>query len=308
MSGTFQTTYWTDDGTKTTVSALPTPTFGDFGPPALPSALLVPDSSASGYAKFPLSVDANQSFSVAGVPAGPYFLELDNNDTLPVRCAGPGGFSGAAPVVMPELFELSANVPDLVVVSSARPDLMRPTSIPGSNIALDISNLDPWATGDQIQLVSSQALTNFHAFLSPAPQTGAPSYTGTSFWIGDGLPDASKGDVLSIDQRVRSTLTSGTSTATLSKTTKFARLTNVTVPDGGTGNASAQLTEAPQTGAVTVDLRSSQFAALATDVHPTLATSQSGEVIVLAVPHSASYPDMPSTTITSLATVNVLSD
>ena len=177
-----------------------------------------------------------------------------------------------------------------------------------TNIALNVTDLEAWDTSDRLQVTSSQALTNYRAFVSPAPMAGVTSFNGTAPWFGDGLGDASKGDVVFVHQRVKSTPVSGTSTASLMTTAKFARLTDVTIIDGGTASASAQMTAAPQSGAMAIALRSSQFAALAPDVHPTLATVEDGQVIVLSVPHSANYPDMPSTLVTSLATLDVLTD
>jgi len=191
-------------------------------------------------------------------------------------------------------------------VSSARRDLVAGTA--PTNIALNVTDLEAWDTSDRLQVTSSQALTNYRAFFSPAPMAGVTSFNGTAPWFGDGLGDASKGDVVFVHQRVKSTPVSGTSTASLMTTAKFARLTDVTIIDGGTANASAQMTAAPQSGAMAIALRSSQFAALAPDVHPTLATVEDGQVIVLSVPHSANYPDMPSTLVTSLATLDVLTD
>lgn len=303
VSGTFQTTYWADDGAKVTLNTLPTPTFGISGPPATPSALLVPDSSTSGYAKFAFSVDANQSFSVPGVPVGTYFLELDKADSLPVSCVG-GGIQVVS-VVIPQLFELTADVPDLQVVTSARRDVAAPVPTTFTNVAFDITNMDPWVPGESIQVVSSQALTNYRAFFSPAPAATVTSFMGTSPWFGERLPDATKGDVVFVHQRVPSTVMSGASTASVVRSTKFARLKNLTVVDGATSNAAVPLIAAPQTGSLSTNIQSSQFAALAADVNPRAATLLDGAIVVLAAPHSVSYPDMPASSLAGVATVGL---
>jgi hypothetical protein len=114
------------------------------------------------------------------------------------------------------------------------------------------------------------------------------AFTETFDWFG-GLPDAAKSDTVFVYQRASTTTVNASNVA---RTTKFKKLTDLTVLEGTTTSATVVLEAAPQTGTLTGDLRSSQFAALAADVHP--GASLSGfSVSVLAVPHSLAYPDMP---------------
>ena len=274
VSGAFQTTYWTDAGTKTTLKGLPTLVFGD--PAATPSAILVPDGSASGYTKLPLVLSGDQSFAVSGVPTGPYFLELDAISTAAAVCG--------EPLTIVHLFELTTSTPDLASVTAARPDVVTPQAFP--TVSFDMSNLDPWGSRDRLFIASSQARTS--QLLLAFPPLHATSFTGTFDWFG-GLPDASKNDAVFVYQRASTVTGNG---STVARATKFKKLIDLTMLEGTTTSATVALEAAPQTGTLGADLRTSQFAALAADVHPG-ASLNSFSLSVLGVPHSLTYPDMP---------------
>src|SRR5260370_27905788 len=70
ISGTFQTIYKRANGSTTTVSE---PLPGT----AVVTGLIVPDGSAQGYARIPMTVGADGHFDVSGVPVGKWFLQLD---------------------------------------------------------------------------------------------------------------------------------------------------------------------------------------------------------------------------------------
>lgn len=285
VSGTFRTTFWTDDGTKTTLNRMPTTVLD--GTTGAPAALLVADSSPPGYTKFPLTVDASQGFTVPGVPAGPYFLELDKTEFFAASCGA--GFS-VVEVTVPQLFQQSTSTPDLEAVTAARSDLVVPAS-PLLQLTLDVTGMDPWTSSDQIRMASSQALPSFLSFPT-APADGATSFSGNADWIAEGLPDASKNDVVFVYQRAASSVNVGGNAATVRRGTKFKRLTDLTVVDGTTTTATVALEAAPQTGSVRANLASAQFAALASEVNPEAVLLGFG-LSVQAVPHSSSYPDMP---------------
>jgi hypothetical protein len=286
VSGTFQTIHWTDDGTKTTVSGTPTLTtrIGDL--PAAPSALLVADASVAGYTKFPVTLGADQSFAVSGVPVGSYFLELDATTTSVALC-GPG--QTPVPIQIVNLFELRANAPDLAAVTSTRPDVVTPQSAPA--VTFDVSNMDAWGTRDRLFASSAQAQSS--QLILPGPATGATLFTTTSNWIG-ALPDASKGDTVYVYQRHSSAIGSGPSAGLVSRATKSLKLTNLTVSATAANSATVALATTPQTGALATDVRNSQAAAIAADVNPSAVLS-SFSVNVVPAPHSITYPDMPLT-------------
>jgi len=284
VSGTFQTTYWPDDGLKTTVSSPPPE-----GSTA--KAILVPEATAAGYTTIPIVLDSNQSFSLSGVPAGPYFLQLDMKTAA--LCQGcPGGIPDVE-VVTAQLIELRADSPDLSTLSAARPDVAH--AAPGQfALHLDVTGLAPWVTGDSLLTASSQG---FHyGRMSPGrPATGATALGGTWVLFTDGLPDAAKGDVFYAYQRSTTAIGSGVSAGTVVAASRYARLTDVTLTPSSSSLSVTLTDSAAQTGVVRADIRYSQFAALAPLVHPSAVPATIGAGFsIQAVPHSVEYPDMPS--------------
>jgi hypothetical protein len=291
VTGAFTTTFRPDDGTTTTLSTPP-----PFQQKAV--ALLVPDGSPAGYTAFPITLAADNTFTVAGVPSGSYFLQLDSS------------FLGPVSGTNTNLFELTVDTPDLSSISAARPDLGR-VSVP-TQVTLTLSNLQPWETGNAILISSSQGDSYLRpaSLLVPRPTPGITSYSGTFDWLccstarnDPGLPDALKNDVVFVNQRSTLRIGSDSSAADLRYASRYARVTDFTLANGVPSTLSASLVETPQTGLIRADVRGSQFAALATDVHPTArpTTSPSGNLgfSVQAVPRSASYPDMPNNSPTS---------
>src|SRR5712692_4250984 len=281
VSGTFKTTYWLDDGTKTTVNS-PPPNGQTV------KAILVPTGTTAGYTTIPITLDSNQSFTLSNVPAGPYFLQLDA-PRFPI-CQGCPGGNFHEEVVFTQLIELRADSPDLTFLSAARPDVVHT----GRFIHLEVSGLAPWVSGDSVVTASSQAAHYGRFSPSPTPSAGSTAAGGT-LGLFDGLPDASKHDVFYVYQRSTTTVGNGSSVGTVAAASRFARLTDLTITQT-TSSVSLTLTDsAPQTGAVAADIRYSQFAALAPLVHPTAVPSVFGAFVsVPAVPHSLEYPDKPS--------------
>src|SRR5260370_42336552 len=112
VSGTFETTYWPDDGSKTTVSSPPPEGY-------TAKAILVPEATDAGYTTIPIVLDSNQSFLLSDVPAGPYFLELDRKAAA--LCPGcPGGAPEEVALTQP--IEVRPGSPGLAAPSAARPD------------------------------------------------------------------------------------------------------------------------------------------------------------------------------------------
>ncbi|HEY6785494.1 MAG TPA: fibronectin type III domain-containing protein [Gemmatimonadales bacterium] len=278
VSGAFETTHWLDDGSKTTVRE---PPLGK----AVLKALLVPDGSATGYTVKAALTDANQAFSVKDVPAGPYFVQLDN----PVYPCCSGGLMVQA--VETTLIEQAADTPDFGRVTASRADLTMYDY--GPLPAFNISGLDPWAAGDRIQIASAQGKSYAGLRLSPSPAEGTTAYDGAQWDFTEGLPNASKGDSVYVYQRSIRTIGSGGTAAMVQVPTRYARKTDLTVVVGGPP-IDVALAQAPQTGSVRVAARFSQFAALRAQVHPgAVASTLLPGVAVIAVPRSVTFPEMP---------------
>jgi len=284
VSGTFQTTYWPDDGSKTTVSSPPPEGY-------TAKAILVPETSAAGYTTIQFVLDSNQSFSLPDVPAGPYFLQLDRKAVA--LCQGCPGGAPQEEVVLTQLIELRRDSPDLTALSAARPDVAH--AAPSQFVLhLDVTGLAPWVSGDSILTASSQGF-HYGRMAPSRPAAGTTAAGGSWVLFSEGLPDASKGDVFYVYQRSTTPIGSGVSAGTVVAASRYARLTDLTMTLS-TSSLSLTLTDsAAQTGAVRADVRYSQFAALAPSVHPSALPATNGVGFsVQAVPHSVEYPDMPS--------------
>lgn len=278
VEGTFRTTFIADDGSRITRSA-PLP------PGSRVSALMRDDDAPGGYFSLPGTLAADGSFVIPGVPDGRYFLLVDR---------------GNGPV----LHEQSTSTPDLTSLVSQRADLSFETR--NTPVLLDVQNLEPWTVGglfngDLFQVNSSQAgVDDTRPFrndgLPPAPAPGATSFHGAIQWTFRpsgrptlGLPDASRNDVLFFHQNPHQTHGSGDATLAERHATRFARLDNVTLPDGGPASISMILKDAPQTGEVRADIRWSRYQSIAAQISPG-ATLNNWAFDVFGRPHSVQFP------------------
>jgi hypothetical protein len=289
VTGAFTTTFRLDDGSETTLST--PPPFHQTG-----AAILVLDDSPTGYTSFPITLDADYTFEVPGVPTGTYFLRLDTP-----------AFAPSARNT--HLFEMTVDTPDLSSISAARPDLKRASAV-YTPVMLNLANLEPWELKHNIGIYSSQADVYWPpVYLSPALPLGVTSHSLFLGWTccglfshldnPFGLPDASRNDAVFVVQRSYFLIGSGSSAATLGYPIRYARVTDFTLADGGPGTLTAPLVDAPQTGRLRADVRGSQFAALASDVNPTARPATQSifgrnlTFSVVAVPRSVNYPEMP---------------
>jgi hypothetical protein len=256
VSGNFKTTYWVDDGSQITMSSPPPDG-------QMMKAILSPNGSAAGYTIIPITLDSDQSFTVSNVPEGPYFLQLDSAGyEFCHGCPGPSPYDQAVEVVFTQLIELRADTPDLTSVTAGRPGLVRTDPDQVWPIHLEVSGLAPWVPGDSVRTASSQADHFGYFSATPRPSQGSTTASGTWYTAG-GLPDASKNDVLYVYQRSTTQVVDGSNVGTVGASSRFARLTDLTLTQS-TSSVSVTLTNsAPQTGAVAADIRYSQFAALA---------------------------------------------
>ena len=278
VSGRLVTIYQPDSGASATLG-------GALGLRMHVTALWVPGST--GYSRMPVVSAPDYSFSVPNVPQGQYFLEID---TL-YKEADYGA----------QLFAFTTSTPDLSMIAAARPDVQIATHSP--QVTLDISNLLPWVypsgayTGDLLMVAGSQA----NAFGRPhsvRPAAAATTWHGTFDWnrmatstTPAGLPDVSKGDVEFIYQRATRALGGGVA----HRAARYQRLDTLTLTDGTAASLSVALADAPQTGSLHVDVRGTQWAALAKQVNPAAGFTDvaSGGVSILAVPHSLDFPNLP---------------
>ena len=284
VSGTLATVYWADDGSKTTLP-------GSLGPARTVPAIWVP--AGQNYRRVQVSIGADSSFSVEGVPEGPYFLELDTQWDPTTTWA--------------ELFELTTSTPDLTTVVTARPDVQVATQ--PTQFTLDVAGLAPWVrpsgdfSGDMLLFAGSQAhVYGRPTMASAAPGDGATTWHAVWDWnrmntasVGAvGLPDASKGDVEFLYQRASRPVGSAATPGMAHVATRFQRLDALTLRDGVAGSASVAVVDAPQTGSLRANLRNSQWAALLADANPAMKPFRNQGVSVIAIPRSLDFPDQPA--------------
>jgi hypothetical protein len=282
VSGTIATVYWADDGSKTTLA-------GTLGPARTVPAIWVP--AGQNYRRVQVGSGAGSSFSVQGVPEGPYFLEVDTQ--------------WDPTTTWTELIELTTDTPDLTTVVTARPDVQ--VAAQPTQFTLDVAGLTPWVrpsgdfVGDMLLFAGSQAhVYGRPVVASAAPGAGATAWHAVWDWnrmstaSAIGLPDASKGDVEFLYQRASRPLGTGATQGMAHVATRFQRLDALTVHDGVAGSASVTLVDAPQTGSLRANLRNSQWAALLTDANPATKPFRDQGVSVLAIPRSLDFPDQPA--------------
>jgi hypothetical protein len=262
--------------------------------------LVAPDGRGQGYARFPVVVGDDGHFLVSGVPVGKWFLQLDRSD-FALRGNPPRMVSTVATQLIP----ITTGAPDLSTLVAARRDLARVrTSTP---VTADFSNLEPWVSGAQIVAVSAQA--DLWQNLYPSrPVVGVTSFRTEFDWqrgFGPrlpGLPDPDQGDVVFLYQRgfARPLIPNGT--ATVQKAVRYARLDALRIVNGQPATFSVPLIEAPQTGNLSADVKTTRFAELAADVNP---RAQLDYLFlgVQAVPHSIQYPDEPADGARPLLTI-----
>jgi hypothetical protein len=277
VSGTFLIDYQPGSGTRTRVPAAPwvdAISSLDRDPGYRLDGLLVPDSSATGYTLHPAALGPDYSFSVPDVPVGRYFLVLSRD------CVRSGVPTNPGPTVKcVDLTELSASAPDLSTAAACRRDIARPTNT--TSVTVSLGGFEPWTRGSSLAFSSSQAcLSDGPAVLTPVPLPGATIVAGSFRW-GEVLPSAAKGDVVFLYQRSRGTLGGGA--AEFFAATRFLRLTGFSLDDGAVASLTGIMGAPSMRSGLSLDLRWSQFASLASEVHPTAIPQPFPAVAIMAV-------------------------
>jgi hypothetical protein len=195
--------------------------------------------SGSAWVTYAGSGDANGNFTIPNVPQGSFMLDV----------AGLYVYT-------------SARTLDLGSELNGRPSGVGAS---GASVAGAITNLDAWQTYDSIQWYCPNA-AGVSGSPNPSPAVGATSLTSSEVapWSGN-LVDGSHGDVLYLTQLTYGFV--GTTAASLTLT-RFLSFQNETMTNGATLAANGALTTVAANASTSVNLKASQFTALASQVNP----------------------------------------
>jgi hypothetical protein len=186
------------------------------------------------------------TYRIADVPVGPYVLQI-----------------GA------DYFVTSVRDVDLGEDKTGRADVETAASF-GTTLTFNLSGLDPWQAGDELELISSGSGAWYHliqAIATNPPGAGATTTTGMQLmWIGNALINGGAGDAAFLGQLVPQAGPAGSSYLALARVLQADA--SFAMTDGVDNVIAGALAEAPRSSTIALDWRRSQFAALAAAVHP----------------------------------------
>lgn len=252
-------TYFQDDGT-TLVRVSP-----DLAQTSVAAFML----EGGTYRESPGAFDPGGSYSIPDVGSGSYLLQV------------------TPPNLTPRFYEQSAHPVDLGAELVGRPS--RLYALLSSPLTFSLTNLEPWATGNAVTLLSTGARFNTVAAAPVAFVAGSTSGDFTIDFSFKPLPAAGDlGWILQSAQR-----TAGTPAVTYTVVARAAMLaTTVTMADGDAATLAVPMS-VPATGTVGMDLHRSEFLALLPTMAPS-ATVTSGTFTVAV----RAYPRTLSSTVT----------
>ncbi|HEY4120657.1 MAG TPA: hypothetical protein VGM56_22485 [Byssovorax sp.] len=202
-----------------------------------------------GSTKIPGTVHADGSFTISGVPAGVFTLEVTTSDGV-------------------TLFVVTAERTfDLGSVIQGRADKANATRT--TNVTLALTGAAPWISTDELNFYSlgADAWDEFNFDATPPPHVGATSIGGRldyEFAFSPGLVDTAKGDVPYLVDLVTAPLSGVPVTAAA----KVFSPTSLTMQDGHAAAIAGAFVDVPQTSHATISWKRSAFAAFADAAFP----------------------------------------
>jgi hypothetical protein len=202
-----------------------------------------------GSTKIPGTVHADGSFTISGVPAGVFTLEVTTSDGV-------------------TLFVVTAERTfDLGSVIQGRADKANATRT--TNVTLALTGAAPWISTDELNFYSlgADAWDEFNFDATPPPHVGATSIGGRldyEFAFSPGLVDTAKGDVPYLVDLVTTPLSGVPVTAAA----KVFSPTSLTMQDGHAAAIAGAFVDVPQTSHATISWKRSAFAAFADAAFP----------------------------------------
>ncbi len=232
-----------------------------------PINALVPQADGS-FVSRSAAIQPDGSFEIAGVPVGPYVLQLSGSSQL--------------------LLETDARVLDLGQDFIGRPAIGRAYS--STPVTLELTNLAPLAARDVIQIASSNVGMATFPFGNPTIANlplGATELTRTYDWSSQPLLDPALGDVGLLFQSASGTVP-GTS-LNYRAATRWAAIPGPILP-GVAQTLSLALTDAPSTGQLGATWPIGAYVAHATEVSPSGTIGAGGHrLAVVASPWAAPW-------------------
>jgi hypothetical protein len=300
-SGRFETVYVADDGTRTRRGE---PSSLDVFSSL--AALWVPE--AARWSRHAVTAAADGSYAATEAPPGLHYLQFDRPTWVP----NPGALPPDDFLLGTEttLLRVPGQRGDLSVVVAARPDLQRVSR--STPVEVRFTGMAPWDTGSVQLAVSSQADVREDStlFAMPRPARGSTSY-GAAFGWGaspilrsSGLPVAAKGDVVHWLDRPMEWIDVAGSAASLRRVAGAAALRDLTIVEGEVTPIDVAFQPVPLTDRLSRGVAATQFASLAEAVGAggrLVATA----LLVIAVPHTLAYPDVPRSLPVALVALDV---
>ncbi|RKH79817.1 hypothetical protein D7Y21_33180 [Corallococcus sp. AB045] len=214
---------------------------------------------------YPGTGAADGTFTIPGVPQGPYTLRV-----------------GGAYVVT------SSRAPDLGVDIQGRPDPVAANT--STFLSVDLQGLAPWQGTDFMEIYSPGTAL-YAGDTSSLVQSGTPLSAGAQRWTqtlkysgmdNAVLVDASAGDQVTFHQLTAKVDSSYGAPITYNAATRAFKAPLV-VTQGNTASFTGTMTAVPQDISLTLNLHSPDFEALRTEVHPS-ATVSRHNLYFIAVP------------------------
>ncbi|BDG05255.1 hypothetical protein [Anaeromyxobacter oryzae] len=262
VTGTRDVTFWPDAG-----AGVPAP-----APDVATASVqaLAPDGTG-GWIAYPGTFAADGSFSIPNVPAGSYLLALHGAD-------------GVSRVVA-----TSSTTVDLGYDVLGRSDAADPTA--STPVTVDMTGLEPWTAGDEVQLVSSNADV-WDSVPVATVGDGAVAAAPVEDWLtsaaGGPLHLLAAGDTLAIFQ-LHTTPASGSLPSYLSAAA-VATAQGLTLASGTPATIPAALAPPASTGTLDVDWNVGAFEALLPAMGPPAATATGHTLAVGASAHPLTFP------------------